>query len=80
MFPLSGHTSATADKPHVSQTPRVLTIVGVALGTITGASLELRGHDATTCLVAVIAVQLALGLTWLIASHGTSPQRPGRAL
>ena len=60
--------------------PKILPLAGVALGTITGASLQFRGHDTATCLVAVVAVQLALGLTWLIASHGTSQQRPGRAL
>jgi hypothetical protein len=48
---------------------------GVLLGTAIGATLDLNGHDKATCVVAVVAAQLAYVLTGLLVQDRLKHRR-----
>jgi len=61
-----------ADIPSVSI---FFTLGGVLLGTMIGATLELRGHGQAICLAAVVAAQLAYVLMWMLVQDRVKQAR-----
>ena len=59
-------------------TPSLFTILGVALGTTIGATLELSGHAYSTCFAAVVAAQVVYVGTWLLVQEKLKHRRASR--